>query len=215
MAAELVIQPLDLSIARYVLVAPALESYAVTITNISSEPLRGASVEFSGHSNYIRWNAEPLNARNGSRRVLEVLRHQGPGADERPKCPTLARRITLSSILAELDSSPITVAVNWVADQIGRMIGPDPHNDFVRLAAQRQARQQLAAELAAAADPKTVLEAARETRPGPSRGLYDRDFYNEQRKRDGRKLSALTNAGSITAIPNFISRALREMPLTK
>jgi hypothetical protein len=212
MAAELVIQPLDLSIARYVLVAPALESYAVTITNISSEPLRGASVEFSGHSNYIRWNAEPLMPGMAPGESWKYYATKALELTSGLNAQALPGGITLSSILAELDSSPITVAVNWVADQIGRMIGPDPHNDFVRLADQRQARQQLAAELAAAADPETVLEAARETRPGPSRGLYDRDFYNEQRKRDGRKLSALTNAGSITAIPNFISRAQRECP---
>jgi hypothetical protein len=43
------------------------------------------------------------------------------------------------------------------------MIGPDPHNDFARLTTERQARQQLAEELSSAADPKTVLEAARAT----------------------------------------------------
>lgn len=54
MAAPLNIAPLDPSVAPYVSLAPALEAYTVNVTNISSEPLRGVSVEFSGHANYVR-----------------------------------------------------------------------------------------------------------------------------------------------------------------
>jgi len=212
MAAPLKIAPLDASVAPYVSVAPSVEAYTVTVTNISRLPLRGLSVEFAGHTHYIRLNTDPLQPMMAPGESWTYSASQALDWAARPNPPP---GITLSTILAQLDRNPITVSILWVVDANGRMIGPDPHNDFARLTAQRQARQQLAAELSGAADPKTVLEAALTTQPGPHSGLFDRDFYNEQRKRDARMLSARTNAGSTTAIPNYISRAQREMPLMK
>jgi hypothetical protein len=210
------IAPLDPSVAPYVSVAPSSDVGSVTITNISSQPLRGASLEFSGHVNYVRLMADstqPMMAPGAhwtyyATQLLEMA----------VKGQTLPSGITLQSILAELEQTTPTVTVNWVVDQSMHMIGPDPHNTFARLTAEHDARQQLASQLSVASGAPavlSVLDAANSIQPGPANGLYNRDFFNEQIKRDGRRLLNQFNAGWVGAVPDYISRVQREMALSK
>jgi len=123
--------------------------------------------------------------------------------------------ISVSTILAELAQNPVTVSVDWVIDSSGRLIGPDPHHIFEKLQAEQQARQALASRLALSADPLSTLQVTSNVHPGRHHGLWDRDFYNEQLRRDANRLLRLSNAGSAAAAANYIKRVNREILITK
>jgi hypothetical protein len=203
--------------------APAFP-YSVLVKNVSNEELRGVSVVF--------WEA----GENGLKHRQSYLAIMLDPTKHHPKKPgehwlfmasgalnfsaqagngALSPGVSVSSIVAELERSPLVVSIEWVMNAKGEIFGPDSFNTAAKLQAEQRGRAALVKSLTGSADPKAALLAAAAIQPGPRNSLFDRDHYNEQIRRDARLLLDGLNAGTVDAVRTYVTKVNREIVITK
>ena len=203
--------------------APAFP-YSVILRNVSNEELRGVNVVFW----VPRENAAPQHRQSYAAIMLDPAHHTKKHGEywlfiasnplntaAQMGRASLPGGLSVSSIVADLERSPLVVSIEWVMNAKGQIFGPDSLNFFAELQAEQQARAALAKSLTGSADPKGTLQAAAAIQPGPRNSLFDRDHYNEQMRRDARLLLDGLNAGNVNVVRSYVSHVNREIVITK
>jgi hypothetical protein len=200
------------------LLAPAVP-YAVIVKNVSNQPLRGVGVTFGA----LRGGVFRHRTSYASLTLDQAQTNQAPGGyqlffasgalSDAAQWGKMPARLSVSDMVTELNTYPIIASVEWVIDEKGHMVGPDRFHIYDQLSREQQARAALAKNLTASADPIATLQAAANIQPGPRVSLFERDFYNEQLRRDA--LYLLRRSDIAKEVRSYVSRANREIVISK